>query len=132
MERNISNQMFHQGRTMAYLMVLQGRDAACLPVECRHPALRQHQHDLEEHMQPNDNLLDYLVASEIISRSDRQQIVNDISQLGQVKRILWKIDRVPDGPMQLVDALGESGSDANMLLSRELKETLENLQTGLM
>ena len=112
---------------MAYQMVLQGTDASRLSFVCRNPALAQDQESLECHMQPNEYLLDALVTLEVISQVHRQQILNDISQQGKVKRILLNVDRCEDGPTKLVDALKQSESDANATLAQELEQTLHDL-----
>ena len=69
----------------------------------------------------------HFFSSGVISQSERQQIRDDISPLGQIKRILIKVERCEGGPIKLVEALEESDSEANVIIAQALRQSIQDL-----
>ena len=115
----LSNQMFIQGREMAYhineIVALQG-NASTLPLRLQHPALRACQNELVEYLVINDEFLAHCVQFELLSHAEMVTLQNDRNPISRAKKLLFKVNQLGyGGPETLVMVLRQSGDAANAL-----------------
>ena len=101
-------------------VALEAGNAAGYTLKLQHPALKECQQELEEHLDPVSELLDSLVSNGFLTFDEKRGIVQDPTREGRAKRIILKADRsAPEGPKKLANNL-QGSTHANKLLGVKL------------